>query len=172
MKGQLAILSSNALDRVCALLADPMPNVVAAAAECLCKVASLVMGAQALVSRSVMSSLAELVSGTSDNLTVKEWAAATLLQIYRSVPSAPRVDTHALAGMLSSPDPRLHEVLVALLDLCEYSIPAVQVSAPIVAHVQALQATDADSRAQATADLLADVQDHPHLVLQLVCCTG
>src|SRR5579885_3574534 len=125
-----------------------MPNVAAAAADCLCKVASLVIGARALVARQIMPVLAELVvNDAADNLTVKERAAATLLQIYRAVPHAPRVDAAALAAALASPDPRLYAVLVALLDQLGAAVPGVAAGPDVVAMVQALQAADADARA-------------------------
>ena len=54
IRGQLAILSADILDKIIALVKDPMPNVAAAATECLCKVSSLFIGASALESNGMM----------------------------------------------------------------------------------------------------------------------
>jgi hypothetical protein len=92
------------------------------------------------------------------------------------VPDAPRVDTAGLLAALESPDPRLQDVLCALLDRLAVPLSGVRPAAGVVALVQALQAADADTRAQATSDLLAEMSGRPHVVLQLVrrdrCCAA
>eukprot|EP00003_Mantamonas_plastica_P017787 TRINITY_DN2935_c0_g1_i1.p1 TRINITY_DN2935_c0_g1~~TRINITY_DN2935_c0_g1_i1.p1 ORF type:complete len:539 (-),score=148.40 TRINITY_DN2935_c0_g1_i1:389-2005(-) len=169
IKGQIAILSGDVLDRVIEKVKDPMPNVVNAACTCLMKISTLFIGVHALVERGVVDLCGELLSAGEDgNLVVKTRAAATLLQIYRFCPTAKRLDVAMIREQCESPDRSYTTLLFQLLDLWEEPIPDFVLSSSMEQHLQALQAEETETRTQATSYLLSDLVANPEMVIELV----
>lgn len=122
IRGQVAALTAELLPTFVAMLADPMPAVSAAAANALCKSASLFVGAQALVDYGTVPQLMEmLLRPASEELLLRTLIASTLLQLYTHLPSTPRIpnaipDVASLLLTLAAAR-ELGVVLLQLLDV-------------------------------------------------------
>ena len=186
IRGQVAVLAHGLLPVFVSMLAeDTMPAVCAAAANCLHRTASLYVGAQALVAAGVMPRLTRLLlAPPTDELVLRTLLASTLLRVYRSLPSAPRLDgaEEAVVGLLGSLTAARDFSLILAELLDTWRVPLALGVTPrlaelvgelpkVEAHCKAIQvANDAAAAARATWSLSADLAAHRWLALPLALC--
>ena len=180
VKGQVSFLCGGVLPRIVDMLADSMPAVCAAAANCLYKISGLYIGVQAMLTAGVVGTLtSQLLHPTSSDLLLRSNLASTLLQVYRFCPDTP-LDERAAAELATQAcqlkaDRELTVLLLQLLDVWRQPLlslrldPSFADSLPVVrAHIEALQADDPNARADSTAFLQADLVAHRWLAIPLV----
>ena len=183
LSGQIAMMSDQVLARVIEMLKDPMPNVANAACYCLLKVSTLFIGAQILVSNSVISILTDLLYDPESILVMKTRCAATLLQIYRFIPQTSKSPalTKYLHTQLKSPDKNYKLTILQLLDQWGEELPQIPISSKVQAHIKALQANlddceDSqpcyDTRITGSTYLMSDLAKSPEVRLELVEAGG
>ena len=186
VRGIVAVLSGGLLPVLVERLTDPMPAVGTAAANCLRRTASLFVGAQALVAEGVVVPLTQLLLvPPTDELLMRTLLASTLLQVYRFLPSAPRLDqapadiAQALAA-LPSACRELALLLVELLDVwrCPLDVSKnarlalllseVPDAASHVRHLSDAAALSPNAEAHALRRLHADLAARRFLAIPLV----
>lgn len=180
VKGQVSFLCGGVLPRIVDMLADSMPAVCAAAANCLYKISGLYIGVQAMLTAGVVGTLtSQLLHPTSSDLLLRSNLASTLLQIYRFCPDT-ALDESAATELATQvchlkADRELTVLLLQLLDVWRQPLlslkldPSFADSLPVVrAHIEALQADDPNARADSTAFLQADLVAHRWLAIPLV----
>ena len=174
VRGQIDIVSQDALRKVVAMLDDSMPNVAAAAAVCLLNVARLRIGVWALVELGVHAKLVHfVVSDACDNLNLKRTAASILLHFYRADDAelAP-LDVEPFYRQLGSADREYVMTIVALLDLNGVPAPHVGVSPAVTAALVRLRAEDWETRAHVVSELVSDLVADRALVFDVLEAGG